>query len=72
MGLLLDCEGSPIGYDLFTGNTFDGNALEKALEKLQERFRICKVIIVADRGINGKLNLKKILDKDYSYIFASR
>ena len=72
MGLLLDCEGRPIGYDLFPGNTFDGNTLEKALEKLQERFHIRKVIIVADRGINSKLNLKKILDKGYSYIFASR
>ena len=72
MGLLLDCEGRPIGYDLFPGNTFDGNTLKKALEKLQERFHIRKVIIVADRGINSKLNLKKILDKGYSYIFASR
>lgn len=72
MGLLLDCEGKPIGYNLFPGNTFDGNTLEKTLEKMQERFCIRKVIIVADRGINSKLNLKKILGKGYSYIFASR
>lgn len=72
MGLLLDCEGRPIGYELFSGNTFDGNTLEASLEKLKKRFSIRKVIIVADRGINSKLNLTKILDKGYGYIFASR
>jgi transposase len=72
MGLLIDCEGRPIGYDLFPGNTFDGKTLDIALEKLKKRFSIRKVIIVADRGINSKINLKKIVDKKYSYVFASR
>lgn len=72
MGLLLDCEGRPVGYELFPGDTFDGSTLEAALEKLKERFGIRRVIIVADRGINSKLNLKRIADQGYSYIFASR
>ena len=72
MGLLIDREGRPIGYDLFPGNTFEGHTLEKALEKLEKRFGIRQVIIVADRGINSKINLKKIKDKGYDYIFASR
>jgi transposase len=72
MGLLVDCEGRPIGYELFPGNTFDGNTLETALEKLEKRFGLRKVIIVADRGINSKFNLKRIADKGYSYIVASR
>lgn len=72
MGLLVDCEGRPIGYELFSGNTFDGNTLEAALEKLEKRFGLRKVIIVADRGVNSKLNLKRIADKGYTYIVASR
>jgi len=28
MGLMVDCEGSPIGYELFPGNTFDGKTLD--------------------------------------------
>jgi transposase len=35
MGLLLDCEGRPIGYDLFPGNTFDGNT--KTIPKLSPK-----------------------------------
>lgn len=72
LGLLIDCHGRPIGYELFPGNTFDGKTLETALEAMESRFGIRKVILVADKGINSKLNLKMISDRGYSYIFASR
>jgi len=72
MGLLIDREGRPIGFELFSGNTFEGKTLEVSLDKLKKRFTIGKVIIVADRGINSKINLMHIKDKGYDYIFASR
>ncbi|MCB4205598.1 IS1634 family transposase [Deferribacterales bacterium Es71-Z0220] len=71
-GLLVDMEGRPIGYELFPGNTFEGKTLEKALFKLNERFNLNKVIIVADRGLNSKINLKLIKDNGFDYIVASR
>jgi transposase len=72
MGLLIDGFGRPVGYELFSGNTFDGKTLPAALEALEKRFGIRKVIIVADKGIASKVNLKDITDKGYSYIFAYR
>ncbi|BAL80248.1 IS1634 family transposase [Caldisericum exile] len=72
LGLLIDMVGRPIGYELFPGNTFEGKTLESSLDKLSGRFGIRRVIIVADRGLNSKLNLKKIKDKGYDYIVSSR
>jgi transposase len=72
LGLLLDCDGRPIGYELFPGNTFDGNTLAAVLESMEKRFAIRRVVIVADRGLNSKINLKRILDKGYGYIVSSR
>jgi len=72
LGMLTDCEGRPIGYEIFPGNTFEGKTLEVALESIEKRFGIRNIIIVADRGINSKLNLKKITGKGYGYIVASR
>ena len=72
MGLFVDCEGRPIGYELFKGNVFDGKTLEKSLEMLKERFKIRRVIVVADRGINSKSNLLKLKSLGYGYIVASR
>jgi transposase len=72
MGLLIDSYGRPVGYEIFPGNTFDGKTLPSALESLEKRFGIRKVIIVADKGITSKINLKQITDRGYSYIFAYR
>jgi len=72
LGMFIDCEGRPVGYELFPGNTFDGKTMEKALAVIEKRFGIHRVIIVADRGLNSKLNLKRITDKGYGYIVASR
>jgi transposase len=71
-GLIIDQEGRPVGYDVFPGNTFEGHTLLSMIEKLKNRFSIDKVIIVADRGINSKLNLKSIKDAGYDYIVGSR
>lgn len=72
LGLLVDTEGRPIGFDLFPGNTFEGHTLIEALKKLRERFQIRQVVIVADRGINSKLNLHAIKQAGFDYIVGTR
>lgn len=72
VGLLIDQEGRPVGFDVYPGKTFEGNTLITALQKLKNKFDIRQVIIVADRGINSKLNLKAIRDAGYHYIVGSR
>ncbi len=72
MGLIVDREGRPIGFDIFSGNTFDGKTLEVFLERMKERFKIERVIIVADRGINSKVNLLRLRELGYSYIVGMR
>ena len=72
MGLLIDTEGRPVGFDIYPGKTFEGSTLEAALHKLKNRFQIREVVIVADRGINSKLNLKKVRDAGFHYIVGSR
>lgn len=70
MGLMIDKNGLPIGYELFSGNTFDSKTMVKVLDNLKEKFNLDKVIIVADRGLNSKINLKYIKDAGYDYLMA--
>ncbi len=70
MGLLIDKNGLPIGYELFSGNTFDSKTMVKVLDKLKEKFNLDNVVIVADRGLNSKINLKYIKDRGYDYLMA--
>jgi transposase len=72
MGLLIDKTGKPIGYELFKGNTYEGHTLIKTIKKLKERFNIQTVVIVADKGLNSKINLKEIKDAGFHYIISGR
>jgi transposase len=72
LGLFMDCDGFPVGYDLFPGNTYDGKTLIPALDRLKAKFDVRRVIIVADRGINSKTNLYEIKKAGYEYIVAAR
>ena len=72
VGLLVDMEGRPIGFDTFPGNTFEGHTLITALKKLKERFQIRQVVVVADRGINSKVNLHEIKEAGFDYIVGAR
>jgi len=72
MGMIIDSDGLPVGYELFQGNTFDGKTMVGALENIKKRFGINRVIIVADRGLNSKGNLNLIKQAGYGYIMASK
>jgi transposase len=72
LGLLIDRDGRPIGFELFPGNTFDGKTLVPVLSRLQKDFKIGQVVIVADKGLNSKLNLKEIKDAGFDYIVSCR
>lgn len=72
MALLIDKNGRPISFELFPGNTFEGHTLLSTLDRVKTRFQIDQVIIVADKGLNSKLNLKEIKARGYDYIVSSR
>jgi transposase len=72
LALLIDKTGRPISFELFPGNTFEGHTLLTTLDSIKERFQIDQVIIVADKGLNSKLNLKEIRDRGYDYIVSCR
>lgn len=72
MGLLIDKNGLPIGYELFSGNTFDSKTMVKVLDNLKGKFNLENVVIVADRGLNSKINLKYIKEAGYDYLMASK
>jgi transposase len=72
LGLLVDQEGRPIGFDLFPGNLYEGHTLKVAIDKLKNRFAIEKLIIVADRGMMSQDNLKALRDSGFEYIISAR
>ncbi len=72
IGLLLSKEGYPIGHEVYPGSLTDAKALPRMLTAIQERFSIKKAILVGDRGMVSKDNLKALEDEGIDYIVGMR
>jgi len=73
LGMIIDSNGMPVGFELFPGNTTDGKTMPRALENIKRlRFGIDRVIVVADRGLNCKDNLNLVKDAGHGYIMSSK
>jgi transposase len=60
MGLLMDRNGIPIAYDLFPGNESEKVHMRPIIRRVKKDFEECRVIYVADRGLNTSDNIYKI------------
>jgi transposase len=72
-GLMIDKEQRPIGYQIYDGKFYEGHTFVDAVDKLKSRYNIDKVIVVADRGMMNKDNIKAVEAKNgYEYIVGER
>ncbi len=70
MGMLLDNNGIPITYRLFSGNTNDFSTLLPVLSELKQNYNLKRAIVVADKGLNSGTNKAYNLIKGDGYIFS--
>jgi len=60
LGLLVDTDGIPLGFEVYPGNTFEGATLVDIVKRMREKFKIRRFIFVADRGLFSAKNLEHI------------
>ena len=70
MSIIIDRQSIPIDYNLYVGNQSEGATLIPAIEKLKEKYNITKVVVVADRGLNNKINTETLNRMGIDYVFA--
>jgi hypothetical protein len=75
LAVAVDRNGWPVSWEVFPGNTADKKAFGMMIRKLRERFRIKRVIIVADRGMVSKGTIDDLTEGEstpYQYILGCR
>ena len=72
IGLMVNNDGYPIGVEMFSGKTFEGHTMLPVIKKLQERYRIKTLTIVADAAMLSLDNTKNISKAGLSYIVGAR
>jgi len=72
LALLVTKEGIPVSYEVYAGNTFEGNTLANVIEELKKKYDIGNVIFVADSAMLSKSNLKLLEENNQGYIVGAR
>ena len=72
LGLLVDQEGTPLGFEVYPGNTFEGKTLSDIVDKMVKKFNIKRFIFIADRGIFSKANLDKLTKEGIEFIVGMK
>lgn len=72
LSLLVTKLGMPIGYELYSGSTYEGHTLKDALARIKENYSINRVIFVADSGLLSAENLLALESEGQPYIVGAR
>lgn len=73
LALMVTREGLPVGYDeVFPGNMYEGDTFRYAIEKIKTRYRVKRVVIVADSGLLSKPNIELLEKEKLEFILGAR
>jgi transposase len=51
IGLLCTAEGCPVAVEVFEGNVGDPSTVPNQIDKLKQRFKLARVVLIGDRGM---------------------
>jgi len=72
LALMVTNEGLPVGYDVFPGNMYEGDTFKSAIDRIKVRYRVKRVIVVADSGLLSKENIQLLEKEKLDYILGAR
>lgn len=72
IGLVVTKEGFPISYEIFRGNTFEGNTFLPCILDFKKKHNILSLTVVADSVMLSKQNTDLLLESGLNYIIAGR
>jgi len=73
LGLLIDKDKQPVGYQVYKGDMFEGHTFKEALTSLKKRYQLDRIVVVADRGMLSKENIAELTDNHgYQYILGEK
>jgi transposase len=72
LGLLVSKGGYPLAYDIFEGNQFEGHTMLPIINTFKQKYRLEKLIVVADAGLLSKENVALLQQGGYEYILGAR
>ncbi len=72
LGLLVSKGGYPLAYDIFQGNQFEGHTMLPVINAFKEKYKLDKLVVVADAGLLSLENISLLQQAGYEYILGAR
>ena len=72
LGLLVSKGGYPLAYDIFEGSQFEGHTLLPVINSFKEKYKLDKLIVVADSGLMSGKNIEQLIENHYEFIIGAR
>ena len=64
LGLLVKPDGTPLGFEVYPGNTFEGKTVPDIVKKMRDKFHVRRFIFVGDRGLFSRKNLESMRESE--------
>lgn len=72
LGLLVGTGGYPLAYEIYKGNKFEGDTMLPVINLFRRKYKIKKLVIVADAGLLSNKNIISLRQNNYEYILGAR
>lgn len=72
IALMVSKEGFPVGYEVFSGNTFEGHTIIPVIKGFIERNNVKAFTVVADAAMISTENVKQLIKNGINYIVGAR
>lgn len=72
LGLLVGLEGYPLAYEIFEGNKYEGHTMLPLINRFKKRFKLKRLVIIADSGLMTNKNVEESVEKGYEFILGAR
>lgn len=72
LALMTTAGGLPVGYELFSGNTFEGSTLIQTMDRMSKDYDLRDIYLVADRGMFSRGNLEELDRRSVKFIIGAR
>jgi transposase len=71
IAVVVTCDGFPLGYEVFAGNTHDSRTLQSIVTTMEGRHGVIGRVWIADRGMASSGNLAWLRDSGRRYIIGA-
>lgn len=72
LGLLVSLYGYPLAFEIYEGNKFEGHTLIPVVEGFKQKYKLDKLVVIADAGLLSGENISELLKHGYEFILGAR